>query len=450
MKENIYNCKKVELKNYLTTNKDKISIDLFNRKDTIVSLDIDESYLDLSFETIRIIFQLEVLDYKNQYCFLYSSSNYSNINSKKAVVVKEHFIPFTLEMEQINKNLSKNVYQSSFLWEVNKNSFCNIKEYLQKIILDKKRLEDNRFLFLGDVEGDTKNVSKFDMFTFYETQEYFKKSIYKLDNFVNFTRYYFDLSDYKIKYKKAFYFLFYPNKKKEMETMYNKIENLDDKLNIVYFNSKYTDRIYVSAFFIEELQEKNFLNYYNKTSYVNSIKNKNNIIVNYEIQYKKYNDSFDTDISLPDHNQPLIYIVHFPESKVIKVGRSKNWASRESLYNYYDSNFSENEIRKLVYFQYTNDKYNNDSYINELRYRGAEKLLKQYSKNILNDTTIGVEYFEYIDSFDINSFIIDFNKLWQKNKDTENLLKIYGKNNLRKFSKENNLNYNKIKDDYNI
>lgn len=80
---------------------------------------------------------------------------------------------------------------------------------------------------------------------------------------------------------------------------------------------------------------------------------KKNTNIRFECSLKKYNwfkrEVF--NVSVPPQKTRIVYVCVFPESNIVKVGKTVNWESRERTYKYGDGKTSETQgYMKLIYW----------------------------------------------------------------------------------------------------
>jgi len=126
---------------------------------------------------------------------------------------------------------------------------------------------------------------------------------------------------------------------------------------------------------------------------------------------------FDSDClayQRPEPNQPLLYMIYGLRSKRIKIGRTKNWSGRQSLYakgsiNTNDDHFKIGEPIRLISYEYI------DGAIHKLY--ASEKILKdklyQWSseQGTIHKYHKGLEWFECSIDSDVNRFAEKFNQI---------------------------------------
>ena len=173
-------------------------------------------------------------------------------------------------------------------------------------------------------------------------------------------------------------------------------------------------------------RELTYTSIYNSVSYwfeehtdtVDSVKYKERQWLNREV----------IESEIPQINTNIIYVCYLPESQVIKVGRTENWASRRGVYTRSSGNNPKTNGRmRLCYFWETIKT--GDSVVDKYIMFCAEDHLKCLANEKMN-LVEGKEYFE---GFDINDFVT-LVKDYFSNIDLETLLQIRSLSKLKQFA----------------
>lgn len=144
---------------------------------------------------------------------------------------------------------------------------------------------------------------------------------------------------------------------------------------------------------------------------------------------------------VPNAKENLVYIAYFEHSKVLKIGRTENWTTRESIYSRENGKHEDtNGTMTLLAYKYT--KSRNDIHMDKFLMFCSEDLLKKFANEseFLSQRrrkTLGIEYYDVHDPTKLEEFCESFSKLYDKITEAD-LVNLRNDSKIREFAYKKN------------
>lgn len=143
-----------------------------------------------------------------------------------------------------------------------------------------------------------------------------------------------------------------------------------------------------------------------------------------------------SEIVTPQPNTKIIYVCYLPETKVIKVGRTRNWGSRKGVYSRVngDSKLTSGVMRLCYYWNVIST---GDEVIDRFLMYCAEDHLKKLASHRMNTVDKHKEFFK---GYDLNEFIREVSNYFES-LNISRLISIRGKSKIKRFCKGGSYDY---------
>lgn len=145
-----------------------------------------------------------------------------------------------------------------------------------------------------------------------------------------------------------------------------------------------------------------------------------------------------SEIVTPQHNTKIIYVCYLPQTKVIKVGRTRNWGSRKGVYSRFkgDSKLTSG-IMRLCY--YWNVISTGDEVVDRFLMYCAEDHLKL----LANHRMRVVEGKEFFKGYDLNEFIREVRSYFES-LSVSRLISIRDTSKIKRFCSGESYDYDRL------